>query len=659
MTAWRILLRRGSVVLLLAWLTGLVAVFIQRQLTSKPGRDPDLVEPPPTSDGERPVRIQKGVEFNQTYGPELSFRIAASEGAEYDSGWAELTGVQVTFYSEGRVSYGLTADKGRFHVAQKEARTVGETLLSLRGGIAVRAAGFVYRGNELQLDSEGPVALAGPGWAGVAEHARAQLRDDVLELSGGVSLGLRREGESRALVLLTPRLRYERKRALVVFPDGLELLQEGLRARAAGARLQLAEEEGEPKRLDLVGPVRLSGQMPDGSPVDGEAGDASIERADDGRLRLAAAAMATPGWVWVRWLDAAAGWQELVAWRLVGEGTPRAWEWLEGQGQSCGFQVGVAGNETRRIEAERLRLVFDVGRPASAVATGQVLVESGARWGRGGSLEVSLATRAFTLLPQPPQRVTIGDVQLDAWCDRLEGARDGTILATGKVGGILRRPTGAAESDGPTRFASSTAELPPGGGAIKLAGDARVWQQDRLVRADQLRYEPSRDEVTGEGQVLTRAPLAQRGGEGASELVVRARRLQYRRSAGEMVYEGEVEVDDVRGRARCGRLVVRMDETGKARTVELESGVSVTEVATGRVLTGQRGRVDVAEDLLEMWGTPVVVKEADGNQIKGDRLAWRRQTGNVVVTGGEDSPSETLYHPADRTASPTPARRQP
>jgi len=658
-TAWRILLRRGSVVLLLVWLTGLAVAFIQRQLTSKPGRGSDLEEPPPTSNGERPVRIQKGVEFNQTYGPDLSFRIAARQGTEYDNGWAELSGVQVTFYSEGRVSYGLTADKGRFHVGQKEARTVGETLLSLRGGIAVRGAGFVYRGNELRLESEGPVALAGPGWAGVADSARAQLKDDILELSGGVSLGLRRKGGNQSLVLLSPRLRYERKRALVVFPEGLELLQEGLKARAAGARLQLAEEEGEPKRLDLVGPIRLSGQLPDHSSIDVEAGDASIERADDGRLRLAAAAMPTPGWIWVRWLDVAAGWQELAAWRLVGEGTSRAWEWLEGQGQSCGFQIGGAGGETRRLEAERLRFVFDTGRPVRAVATGQVLVESGARWGRGGSLEVALATRAFTLLPQPRQRVTIGDLQLDVWCDRLEGARDGTILAFGKVGGIFHRPVGPAEEEGPARFASDTAELPPAGGSFKLAGDARVWQQDRLIRADQLTYEPSRDEVTGEGQVLTRAPLAQRGGEGDSELVVRARHLQYRRSAGEMVFEGEVEVDDVRGRARCGRLFVKMDETGKAQSVELESGVSITEISTGRILTGQRGRIDVGEDLLEMWGTPVVVKEVDGSQIKGDRLSWRRQTGNVMVTGGEDSPSETLYHPVDRTPSPTPARRQP
>jgi len=656
-TVWRILLRRGSIVLLLAWMSGLAAVFIQRQLT-KPGQEAAPPEPP-TRNGERPVRIQKGVEFNQTYGPDLSFRIAASEGAEYESGWAELAGVQVTFYSEGQVSYGLTAEKGRFHVARKEARTVGETLLSLRGGIAVRAGGFVYRGSEVQLESEGPVALAGPGWGGVAERAWAQLRDDVLELTGGVSIGLRREGKAGSFVLLTPRLRYERKRALVVLPDGLEILGEGMVARAAGARLQLAGEEGEPKRLDLVPPVRVSGRLPDGGPVEGEAGETSLERLEDGRLRLAASAMPTPGWVRVRWLDEVSGWQELAAWRLVGEGTPQAWEWLEGQGQACGFQVGAAVDGTRRIEAERLRLVFDAGRPASAVAAGKVQVEAGSRWARGGNLEVALATRAFTLLPQAPQRVTVGEAGLEAWCDRLEGRPDGTVVATGKVGGILRRGPNNGADETPTRFAAGAAELPPGGGQVTLTGDARVWQEDRLVRADRLHYEPSRDEVTGEGAVLTRAPLSPREGAGAGELVVRARRLQYRRSAGQMLYEGEVEVEDPRGRARCGRLVVALDQEGKARTVELEGGVGVTETSTGRALSGQRGRVDVAADLLEMWGAPVVVREANGNQIKGDRLVWRRQTGTVVVTGGEESPSETLYHPADRTASPTPARRQP
>ncbi|MCU0292398.1 MAG: hypothetical protein MUF10_10500, partial [Thermoanaerobaculaceae bacterium] len=69
--------------------------------------------------------------------------------------------------------------------------------------------------------------------------------------------------------------------------------------------------------------------------------------------------------------------------------------------------------------------------------------------------------------------------------------------------------------------------------------------------------------------------------------------------------------------------------------------------------------LNVAGDLFEMWGSPVLVREPDGNQIKGDRLEWHRRTGTVVVVGGEDSPSETLYHPSERGVTPTPARRRP
>lgn len=656
MTAWRVLLRRGSVILLLTWLVVLAAVFVDRQLGSKRSREDEPSPPPFDSSGERPVRIQKGVEFNQTYGPELSFRIAASEGAEYESGWAELSGVQVTFYSEGKVAYGLTAGKGRFHVASKEARTLGETLLSLRGGIAVRSAGFTYKGSDLVLESDGAVALAGPGWAGVAQRARAQLKEDVVELDGGVSLGFRREGGAGSFVLLAPRVRYERKLAMVLFPEGLELLHEGLTATAAGARLQLADEEGELRRMDLQGPVRLAGRLPDGGPVEGEAGDVTVERLTGGRLRLTAGAMAQPGWVRVRWLDETFGWQELGAWRLVGEGTPEAWEWLEGQGQACGFQLAVPREGARRVEAERLRLNFEGGRPASSTAIDRVQVEAGTRWARGGSLEAALSTRAFIMLPASSQRVTIGAPELDAWCDRLEGAADGTITARGKVGGVFRRAAQDKPQQPPVRFASGVAELPPAGGSVVLSADARVWQQDRLIRAERLQYDTGADLMTGEGQVLTRAPLGD-GGANASELVVRSRRMVYRRGAGEMVYEGAVEVEDVRGRARCGTLAVQLDEAGKARAVELDGGVTLTELETGRTLTGQRARLTVAEDLFEMWGTPVLVQEKDGNQIKGNRLVWRRRTGNVVVTGGEDSPSETLYHPAERTVTPTPGRR--
>lgn len=657
MNVWRILLRRGSVILLLTWLTALTLVFIQRQLATQPTEEAVTPDVPTNATGERPVRVQRGVQYSSMVDVEVSFRIAASEAVEYESGWAELRGLEVSFYSQGEVAYGLSAERGRFNAATKEAQTYGETLLSLRGGVAVRSDGFTLKGSERLLESVGPVALAGAGWGGVADRAKATLGDDVLELLGGVSISFRPEGSTGSMLLLAPHVRYDRRRGLITFPSGLQLSREGITARCASAILQLESAEGQPRRLELSGPVWLGGYLPDGNPVEGEAGDTVIDRLPGGRFQIAAAALPLPGWVWMRWLDAASGWQELTAWRVVGEGSTDAWEWLEGQGRACGAQIGVPGEGGRRIEAERLRVTLAGGRPTKASAFSQVRLDSGSRWVTGGELETSLTTRSFTMTPAPGDRIRLGAPELDGWCDRVSGSEDGTITAKGKVGGILKREANGGVVEIPVRFAADSAETPPGASTVVLTGDARLWQGDRLVRADRLEYDPSTDVARGEGQVLTRAPLADK--EGTGELAVRSRVLTYRRAAGEAVYEGEVEVKDPQGLARCGKLVVRFDGDGRATSAELEGGVTLLESASGRQLAGQRGRLDVTQDLFEMWGSPVLVREPDGNQIKGDRLEWRRRTGTVVVVGGEDSPSETLYHPSGHGVTPTPARRQP
>ncbi|MCU0292666.1 MAG: hypothetical protein MUF10_11870, partial [Thermoanaerobaculaceae bacterium] len=542
MNAWRVLLRRGSVILLLTWLTALTLLFIQRQLATQSTEEPVGPDVPANATGERPVRIQRGVEYSSMVDVELSYRIAASEAIEYESGWAELRGFEVSFYSQGEVAYGLSADRGRFHAASKEVRTEGETLFSLRGGTTLRADGFVLKGSERLLESIGPVALAGRGWGGVADRARATLGDSVLELLGGVSISFHSEGSNQSLLLLTPHVRYERRRGLVTFPFGLQLSRQGITMRCATGALQLESAEGQPRRLELGGPVWLGGYLPDGNPVEGEAGDTTIERLGGGRFQVAATALARPGWVWIRWLDAESGWQELTAWRVVGEGNAGAWEWLEGQGRACGAQVGVPGEGGRRIEAERLRVTLADGRPARASAFSQVRLDSGSRWVTGGELESSLTTRSFTMTPAPGDRIRLGAPELDGWCDRIVGSEDGSITAKGKVGGVLKREAGSESSEVPVRFAADSAQTPPGAGSIVLTGDARLWQGDQLVRADRLEYDPTTDVARGEGQVLTRAPLASK--EGKSELAVRSRVLTYRRAAGEAVYEGEVEVKD-------------------------------------------------------------------------------------------------------------------
>ena len=72
-----------------------------------------------------------------------------------------------------------------------------------------------------------------------------------------------------------------------------------------------------------------------------------------------------------------------------------------------------------------------------------------------------------------------------------------------------------------------------------------------------------------------------------------------------------------------------------------------------RTLTGQRATLAPPRDLVQVWGNPVVAREPSGNEIKGNHLEWHRDSDTVVVEGGADNPSETLYHPA----KPLPTRR--
>ena len=110
-------------------------------------------------------------------------------------------------------------------------------------------------------------------------------------------------------------------------------------------------------------------------------------------------------------------------------------------------------------------------------------------------------------------------------------------------------------------------------------------------------------------------------------------------------------------RSPCQSLQAILDGGGNLEVAELDGGVTITDRASARVITGQKARLVAGENLFEIWGTPVLVKEADGNQVKADHLQWHRLGNTVVVLGAEDNPSETLYH--SHRVVPTPGGRRP
>jgi lipopolysaccharide export system protein LptA len=269
---------------------------------------------------------------------------------------------------------------------------------------------------------------------------------------------------------------------------------------------------------------------------------------------------------------------------------------------------------------------------------------------KGGQLTYSLVSGIFLLLPEVAGRVALDTPETRGFCDRVENAADGTVRAIGKVSGTLQRQAPLGSAGVPTSYAADSVVVPPSNDHVSLVGEARIWQGNRLIRADRIDLEQATEVLTGQGGVLT---SGQQTEGNPAEVVVRARQLRYDRRASEAVYEGDVIFDDSQGQASCQRLVVSLGANGEVRVASLDGGVTIRQRGTGRVLTGQRAGLDVASDLFEMWGSPVLVQEPKGNQVKADHLRWLRRTNTIVVLGKDDSPSETLFKP-ERTPKSTP-----
>lgn len=644
MTADPVFIRRASFILLVVWLVVVAVSSVERRIRQRAGNEPPTFAVVTPVTEEEPVRVQHGFNYTDTVGVEPIFRIAAREAMEFPSGWYELSDVEMSLYHGGEVAYGLLAPRVRYEPTKHSAATSGQAHLSLRGGVALRADSFILHGPERLLESQGPVSFAGPGWGGIAASATCNLATNTLELVGGVSITWRRAAGmgGPALVLLATRLSYDRKRGVAHFPDGVRLLRGELRGQASEAEVTFNGPEGELRRIVLQPPVTFAGVLDDGGHVAGETGAVELEVAPTGKIRMGAEAALTRGWVTLTWQEAGGAWRELQSWHLQGEGTGSAWEWVEGHGLACGDELDTQG-EPRAIEAERIRLVFQDGQPSTVLARRQVRLASSDGSATGEAWDYSLRSRTYVLTPERNERVELVSTGARCWAASLEGSDTGAA-ARGEVSGSVERAGLPGAGDKPVLFVAQEAKLTPDGKTVTLGGDAKLWQDERLLRADRIEVERTRDTLTAQGGVLTAMPAASAKGP-AGEVRVRARQLHYERAAGIATYEGEVVLEDAEADAKCQKLVARLDEHGSVTKADLDEGVSIRDQRSGRTLRGQRARLLLREELYELWGTPVVVTDPKGDQVKADHLAWRRATNVISVLGKNEEPSETLYRP--------------
>ncbi len=639
------LFRTVTASLLGAWLTLLVGLLVYRQwqrrapIAEAPGRTPAAGQ------NEQPVRVQKGFVFTYALGVTPSFRLAAKESVEFASGWLELTDVDLTFFQSGEVAYGLVAKKARFHQRTNQALVEGDPLLRLGHGVVARAQGFSVESGEQRLRSRGPVSFAGVGWGGLAGTLTSSLADDLVTLDDGVSLVADQEG-TQPVTLLAPTAGYRRKEGVLAFPSGVMLFRASLRFEAPAGTLFLDQTTGSPQRLALVGPVVLVGRTENGETVEGQWGDSQAQRQEDGTWAFAAQAPLQGGWAWLRVLLPDGEVREFSAWRFEGVAAREGLLSLEGLGLACAFR-SQPREEPSRLSAERLVVAFSGGQAQEVRAYGNVVLQEAAGQAQGSTLVAKVPRGPGELVGE--RQVEFSSRHLRGVCQRVTFDELGNFTATGGVQGTLQE-TGET---GELRFAARQAKgSVANANRVTLLGDARIWQKEQLLRADEMVLDEVSGTLEARGKVLSKS-----AGDGGPGGTIEASQLTYLRAKGEALFSGGVRLRDGRGTVESQTLLAQLTEKGEILRGEFRGQVVIGEKGTGRRIFGDLAVYDGSSESLLVTGAPAVAEEPPGNRIQASRITWNRKSGSMEVGGDMDSPSQTLYHP--EKPAKVPARRTP
>jgi lipopolysaccharide export system protein LptA len=200
-------------------------------------------------------------------------------------------------------------------------------------------------------------------------------------------------------------------------------------------------------------------------------------------------------------------------------------------------------------------------------------------------------------------------------------------------------------SSGPAHFASEILEVSEEGAVYHLRENTRFWQGHRLLLADDVVYRNDIATMRAAGHVRTTLPASELELEGSPEedVVVVARSLDYEQDSGTATYRGNVRYSDPKHSLAAAELTVFFDEDNDVTAVEAIGAVELVELETGRRMTGQRARRDVALQTVTITGSPVRLTDEAGNAVSGSSLTWNQADGTVSVAGD----TETIYYPEE------------
>lgn len=674
-------IRRLLLVLLLAGLAGL-AVLLAR------GCMEERAAQPADGSGEGAPRgditlVGEGFEFTQTDRDRPVFRIRGDSVRVRRGQIVLLDEVDLTLFDDDGVAYDVSAREASYDQTTREATLDGDLRLTGPQGMEITAEGLALLNEGRLAESTSAVELRyADDYTGSADRLIARIPRDLYVLAGNVVL--RRAVDRGPPVVLTAtsvlfqrnrhQLRADRSVELVrgrdrlyaqrinailsdddrrltflrarwnvagAFrpaaasddDDGGERQPAVLRVRGHSLSLLMDDVGVSPRSVELEGtptePARLSSESAEGlvdtliaNYVVGtfEAGRTSVEAF--GSPRLTEAPADEPDEL-LREVHS----ERLTAGFAAGGRLEKlsAWDGVE----YCDPQLVASGD----------RLLY-----TAADADGPTLGEAAAAADEGGGRAEFfgqpvrvVSDRGELLAPHIVYTEESGLLQADG------GAR--AVLAEGTTSGLGGSPLG---DGGPLRVEAETAFYRRQPASALFRGQARAWQGDNLLLADDIRLDRGADGdvVTAGGSVKSvwvpesgppaeAAPAGEAGGAAPPPVEVFAESMEYRRGDGVLVYGGGVRSEQQGRTLACRELTVTLGEDGGAESMVCAGAVRLEDRTQGNVASGDRALYDLTARTIEITGEPVTLTQGDGGQVKGRRVIYDIDAGRARVAGGE------------------------
>ena len=644
----RQVIRGLTAVLLVGIIAGLAGLAVYRAGLKRPAKTEMGAEEVFGSDGSPAVGVYTGFKHMERVEGRLVFAIEALRTLGQSSGWHDIESVSLQLFEDGgEEGPVLTCRHARYNIASGNAELEGSVQVEFPDGsfLATEVAGFIDGGQRFETHAN--LAFVGNGVFGNAGAADYDFSTDVLRLEQGVIV----QGNDGS-VLEAPDVVYRRNEERIVLPSGASIEFGSFSLEAPSGIIQLDPETGEPADVRFGGGVQVEGHNLETDQVIRVSTEWLVARRD-AAARWQIEAMSPEHWVDAQIIG---GRDHLVqhfrAWNLRGVAGERGIVNLRGDGRVC-FELIPYEGFVRRGEGREARIWFENGVANNIELTEHVELSQEGQSVSAHQVRIDSDSGMVMLRGNP-----VGDTRVTARLARGTMAADQMVLnrqrretemygnVQGQMSGVRLVASGEAQEE-PVHLAADRVTVLEDGSSYVARNNARVWQGQRLLVGDEIRYTASLERLEARGHVRTAFPVAllEPGSTSPEDVVLESRTMAFEARDQGATYSGNVILTHPAYLLKAQGLEIFFDDEGQLRSVVATGAVAITDFSSGRQLTGRQAVRDIVTGVVRLTGDPAQALDREGNMLSGRTLTWDQAGGRVAVTDD----TETIFHPEDES----------